>query len=315
MHSFTLRPTRLPGMLLRWRRSRVLVRRLLQQQHHAAAMVATGGFVSVPAVAAAVAGQIPTLLVNLDAVPGKANRLAARGPVMRFSAFDLDPALGWQYERIGLPLRRVAIGPDDQAEARRKLGLDPDTPTLLIVGGSQGAASLNQLAAELLRRPGFREAITAWQVLHLTGAGQDTAMASMWHDARVTAVVQPFCHTMGLAWRAADLAITRAGAGSVAEAWVNATPCAFFPYPGHADQHQRLNAQPMVDVGGAVLCMDAADPVANADAHEPALTTLLTDGPRRAAMQQALARSQPADGAHAIAVTLRNLLTSTAQPR
>ncbi len=102
---------------------------------------------------------------------------------------------------------------------------------------------------------------------------------------------------MGLAWRAADLALSRCGAGAVAEAWANRVPALFLPYPYHRDEHQRWNAQPLVDIGGALLERDRIDPALNAKAAGATLAALLRDPPRLRAMAAALERLGPADGA------------------
>ncbi|MCA9707480.1 MAG: hypothetical protein KDK70_16630, partial [Myxococcales bacterium] len=119
--------------------------------------------------------------------------------------------------------------------------------------------------------------------------------------AGVRATVVDYLDAMGQAWAAAEVALSRAGAGSVAEAWANATPTLFLPNPYHRDQHQRHNAQPMVDGGGAVMLRDEIDPRRNADLLEPVLLELLGDATRRRGMHDAARRTCPPDGAAAVA--------------
>jgi UDP-N-acetylglucosamine--N-acetylmuramyl-(pentapeptide) pyrophosphoryl-undecaprenol N-acetylglucosamine transferase len=104
----------------------------------------------------------------------------------------------------------------------------------------------------------------------------------------VRASVVPFIHEMGLAWRAADLALSRAGANSVAEAIHNAVPTVFAPYPYHADLHQRWNAEPYAKEGVAVLADDLIDAAKNRATLGAALLSLMTDDARREAMRVAL---------------------------
>ena len=98
--------------------------------------------------------------------------------------------------------------------------------------------------------------------------------------------------------------VSRAGAGSVAEAWANHIPTLFLPYPFHKDQHQKHNAAPLVEAGGALLAEDLIDETRNAEGAGKLITDLLADYARRAAMQSALRRLGPADGAARIAALL-----------
>jgi len=114
-------------------------------------------------------------------------------------------------------------------------------------------------------------------------------------------VVLPFLHRMGLAWGAADLALSRAGANSVGEAAANHVPTIFVPYPYHADLHQMHNAKPLVDQGAAILAMDAIEPEANLRAlGEPMLRLMGDDAARRAMRARLEARTEP-DAAERIA--------------
>ncbi|MEX0654323.1 MAG: glycosyltransferase [Phycisphaeraceae bacterium] len=277
----------------------------LIERSGARVMVATGGFVSGPAVRAAREAGVVVALVNLDAVPGRANAWLAGQVDKVFSVYAHRSLPG--AERIGLPLRRAAVRADvTQDDAREGLGLSRARRTLLVTAGSQGAVSVNRAMMALCDRPAVREALRQrWQVLHLAGEKQREEVASAYEAAGVSATVLAFCDQMGLAWRAADLAVTRAGAGSVAEAWANRVPSVFLPYPYHKDEHQRLNAQPMADAGGAVVVRDAVEPAANVAALAPLLEPLLADDAKRAAMREALDRDPPPDGADAVTAWIR----------
>jgi len=115
----------------------------------------------------------------------------------------------------------VRSAPADSLECRSRLGMDPRRYTLMITGASQGATSINSFAVEFalanaLMFQGGRA--NSWQIIHLTGSGADEAVREAYAEAGVAAYVTPFLNDMGLAWGAADLAISRAGASSVAEA-------------------------------------------------------------------------------------------------
>ena len=283
-----------PRWMVDWRSSVKTVGRLIEQLD-VAGVVATGGFVSGPAVVAARRRGIAVGLVNLDAVPGKANRFMARKADRIFSAYDVS---GWRSVRIGVPLRRSAIARGPCDEARRCLGLAPDLPTLLVSGGSQGARTMNDLMAELAGRgvPG-----PGWQVLHLSGPSDEVRLRDVYEANGVKAVVLAFCDQMGLAWTAATVALSRSGAGSVAEVWAAAVPTVFLPYPFHADQHQRLNALPLVDLGAALLVGDRADAPTTADEVGPLLRELMINEARRHGMTELMRRRTPKDGAEVVA--------------
>ena len=304
-----------PGSVLRFvrdhRRGVQAVGRLIERIR-AAAVLCTGGFVSGPAVVAARRAGVPVALISLDAVPGKANRAAARRVDAVFAAFPAPaPIRSARWKRaevVGYPLRRSAVGDASAAgerAAREHLELDPGRQTLLVFAGSQGARTINRAMAALVGDPGAgaAAALTRWQVLHVAGieAGAVEALRRAYRGAGVSAVVLPFCDRMDLAWAAADLGVTRAGAGTVAEAWSNAVPCVMLPYPFHRDQHQRHNAAPLCERGGAVMLPDAIDPSRNVEGLRGVLLPLLGDAARRAEMHGRLRSSVVGDGAAALA--------------
>jgi UDP-N-acetylglucosamine--N-acetylmuramyl-(pentapeptide) pyrophosphoryl-undecaprenol N-acetylglucosamine transferase len=289
---------KLPGFVMAWRKANAQMREVIHRMKPAA-MIATGGFVSGPAIVTAEKMNVPNALVNLDAVPGKANLRLRPLATSLFSVYAHPSFAG--AEVIGLPMRRAALGPEDPREARAALGLEPDRPTLMITGGSQGARSVNEAVIELLSHATVREAFDDWQVLHIAGPNNDEPIRKAYASMNVRAIVLPFCDKMGCAWRSADIAVCRGGAGSVAEAWANTAPSIIFPYPGHADEHQRLNAQPMADAGGAVIVKDTRDASAAAAAVHDTVLQWLTDAALRRSMRDKLKSSRPPDGADALA--------------
>lgn len=263
--------------------------------------VAMGGFVAAPAAQAARVEKVELVLVNLDAVPGKANRWVAKRADRVLTAADAGPV---EWERIGPIIRRRAIAPGPPAECRAALGLDPDRPVLLVTGASQGARSLNELMLALVEAEG-QGVLAGWQVIHQAGGQADLeALREVYAAAGVPAVVEPFVREMGLWWGAAELALARAGAGIVAEVAANRVPAIFAPYPGHRDQHQAHNAAGLVAAGGAVVQADRESPRANMEGLGRVLTELLADPARRLSMRAALARVSGADGAERAAQAL-----------
>ncbi|MEX0775871.1 MAG: UDP-N-acetylglucosamine--N-acetylmuramyl-(pentapeptide) pyrophosphoryl-undecaprenol N-acetylglucosamine transferase [Phycisphaeraceae bacterium] len=299
----TAKPWRWPAFYQAWRQS-VDMTAALMRQMNVRAVAATGGFVSGPAISAAHRLGLPVALVNLDAIPGKANAWMAGRATAVFSVYA-TPTLA-KAQRIGMPLRKVAIGPADRFKARAAMGLDPERETIFVTGASQGASSLNRMMIELVGQTQVRKALRAreeWQVLHLTGDKGEEAEAARkaYEKAGVPARVLPFCDTMGQAWCSASIAISRAGAGSVAEAWVNAVPTIFFPYPYHKDLHQKHNAEPLTQAGAAVLMLDQIDPATNARQLGPRLLSLMSNSTQRYQMAENLRNTRPPDGAAIVA--------------
>ncbi|MEM1213541.1 MAG: UDP-N-acetylglucosamine--N-acetylmuramyl-(pentapeptide) pyrophosphoryl-undecaprenol N-acetylglucosamine transferase [Planctomycetota bacterium] len=280
-----------------WRGTAAGVRRLLEE-HDAAgspvrAVVATGGFVSA-AVVAAVKRWIPgmpTALVSLDATAGRANRWAARKADTVFSAYaggGLRDA-----EVIGYPLRRAVVKAGEAGPG--------DGRVLLVFGGSQGGGTINRAMMELAGMAEAKKLLRGWRVVHVTGEADEAAVRAAYEEAGMDAEVLAFCGEMGALWGRAELAICRAGGGSVAEAWANAVPSVFLPYPFHKDEHQRLNALPMVNAGGAVLMKDAVDARLNASALVGQLRALIGNADRLQGMRRALRDRPMEDGASVIA--------------
>lgn len=302
-----------PAKFLRFARAFLAGRaaaRALLERRRACAVIALGGYVTGPVVDAARKLGIPVLLVNLDATPGKANRWVARHARRILTACPTPSRPDFAERIVGMPVRRAAVASLPLREARERLGLEPGLHTLLVTGASQGAASLNDLLRLLLEQE--RAAFGGWQVLHLVGNADAAPIEAAYRAASVRARVVPFLHEMGLAWGAADLALSRAGANSVAEALLNAVPTVYAPYPYHADLHQKWNAQPSHDEGIAILCDDLIDAARNRSTLGAALIALMTDQVRRDAMRVKLLARPREHAAHDIARVAVELANASA---
>lgn len=305
---FVLRPRGFLKFLNSWGRSVRAARELLQKlkrDHGRVDVVATGGFVSAPVAQAARVERVPVTLVNLDATPGRANRWIARHAARVFTAAE-TPSVNWPVIR---PLvRAAAMAPGDARACRKKLGLDPDRPVLFVTGASQGAGTINKLLVALVEKHASDFVSRGWQVIHQTGPRTDAKdienSRGALKSAGISAIVEAFFREMGVAWGAADLAISRSGAGSVAEAWANATPSVFLPYPYHKDQHQRANAAILLRAGACVVEDDLIDPEKNAGGAGATLLELMRDDAKREAMRAALKSLGPAEGASTVARAL-----------
>jgi len=260
------------------------------------ALVATGGFVCAPAAAAARQLGLRVNLVNLDAIPGKAARLLARKADEIYTTY---PAFG--VTPVGPIVHNQARAPAPPGQCRQQLGLDPDTPTLVISGASQGATSINAFILALIHEK--PEIFAGWQILHQAGPDRAPAVEAEYRTLPVTAKVVGLVDEVGLMWGAATLALARSGAGTVAELWANAVPTLFMPYPYHRDEHQKYNARPMVEAGLAAILTDHIDPARNIAAHAKTMKKSLKS-PEFANIGQNIA--QPTNGAAEIAIQLRN---------
>ena len=264
-------------------------------------IVSLGGFVTAPVVVAARKLGIPITLLNLDATPGRANRFVQSRATHVLSAVAATGLARWNGIALGFPVRRCAIAPGDAASCRAKLGLEPNRFTLLVTGASQGATSLNQFVPHFAARN--KDLFLKWQIVHLTGGGESDAARMRIEYARlgVQALVIAFVHEMGVAWGAADVALTRAGANSVAEVEMNNVPAIFVPYPFHKDLHQKANAQPLVNAGAAAIALDKLDRDFNMQSIGIVLEKLMLDDGARNAMRAALMAMPKIDAADAVA--------------
>ena len=298
--------------VLNWGPSVRGVRQVIQQLIVACdqvTVVSMGGFVSAPSAMAARAEGCGLVLVNLDAVPGKANRWIGKRADRAYSAARIannHPRFrSWTQTR---PIVRGFEGRRSITRALEEFGLDEGPKTLLVTGGSQGARSVNLFMVEIARR--HADCFAGWQVLHQVGGGGDgEEVARGYRDAGVRAVVVEYIEEMGAALEAADLTVGRCGAGTVGECWAAQIPALFLPYPYHADEHQKHNASVLVEAGGALVCDDLIDAQKNAKAHSGVLTGLLQDGDSIQSMRSAYSGLGKADGASVIARALMSQQT------
>jgi UDP-N-acetylglucosamine--N-acetylmuramyl-(pentapeptide) pyrophosphoryl-undecaprenol N-acetylglucosamine transferase len=247
-------------------------------------VVGYGGYVSMPAYLAARRRKLPLVVHEQNALPGLANRAGAR--IARRVAVSFPDTHLPHAEYVGLPIRTMISGLDRaalRAEAREFFGLDPDRPTLVVTGGSQGARTINNGVAGAARALGE----AGVQVLHVVGPDNEVSV----EEGGAPYVVASYVDRMDYALAAADLMICRAGASSVTEAAAVGVPAVFVPLPiGNGEQ--ALNARPVVDAGGALLVSDADF---TTDWVLATIPGLVADAPRLAAMSAAASALIPRD--------------------
>jgi UDP-N-acetylglucosamine--N-acetylmuramyl-(pentapeptide) pyrophosphoryl-undecaprenol N-acetylglucosamine transferase len=263
-----------------------------------AAILTTGGYVAVPTLIAAGPMRIPVVLWEGNAIPGRAVRLTARWADALAVSYEAAGAAlataGRPAFVTGTPIRDVAA--ISRAEARARLDLPADAPTILIFGGSQAVRRFNAAVAAALPR-----LVDRVHVLHVTGdSGYAAALAGreqLATDRRARYRPYPFLREdMLAALVATDLVIGRAGSSTLAEVTALGIPAVIVPYP-HAAGHQAANAEILAAAGAARI---VADEAFDADALVAA-TGILFDEPTRIAMAAAARSFGRPGAAHAIA--------------
>ncbi len=215
-------------------------------------VIGFGSYHSFPVLVAAKLLGIDLILHEANSIPGKVNKLFSPYAAWTGIFFpDAAKYLSGKLRQTDIPLRTQFYTNNrvTREEAIRHYALEPDVCTVLVFGGSLGAKRLNELAFEALSMVQKKV-----QVLHFTGS-KDTAQSlqDAYAKAHIKAHVAPFESSMHYAWAAADLAITRSGASTVAEAITYTVPTIFVPYPHSADGHQDKNAEYVATgIGGAL---------------------------------------------------------------
>lgn len=224
----------------------------LIRTHRPAAIVGFGGFTSAPLVLAGRIAGVPSALHESNRVPGRAIRTLGRFArrVYLPPGISLPAVRSAATRHVGLPVRREIVR-QPAGEARTALGLDPRQRVLVVLGGSQGASPLNDWARDAL--PAFAaEGIQLYVVTGL-GKGREGAVESRTAAGDpVRAHFVPFTDRMAAVLSAADLVVSRAGAGTIAELIRCETPAILVPYPQAADDHQRANAAWFAQEGGGL---------------------------------------------------------------
>jgi UDP-N-acetylglucosamine--N-acetylmuramyl-(pentapeptide) pyrophosphoryl-undecaprenol N-acetylglucosamine transferase len=220
-------------------------------------VIGVGGFVSAPVCLAAHKHKVPIALLNVDIVPGRANKLNARWADEIFVQFkETEQYFARRKKKIsvvGCPIRSGFRDPKPE-RVIEQLGLDRDKKILLITGASSGSQNINDTIYLLLGR--LAAFADDWQIVHVAGKNNFEKVYSQYSDAKISHKVISYFDDMPDLLAAADLVIGRSGAVSVAEFAAAAVPSICMPYPYHKDKHQYLNAGKLVEVGAAIIVDD-----------------------------------------------------------
>ncbi len=304
----SLSPTRIGSSLLNNGRAYRQARAIMAHEQPSV-VVGLGGFASVPPVLAAWRAGVPIVLLEQNVVPGKATRWLSR--------FAEVVCLPWRQAANGLPrgVKTIvtgnpiraeiaaladsafgshqhdapASGHDESDNPSLALRASLETPTLLILGGSQGAASLNAAVLDALAT--LRAELAGWRIVHQTGATDLDAIRQRYAELSLAADVQPFFRDMAEQYCRATCVVSRAGATTLAELACAGLPALLVPLPTSAHDHQRLNARLFAD-HSAALVAEPTSPAA--DSLRASLVQLLSNPSLRDRLRQnVLALAQP----------------------
>ncbi|MHC4881657.1 MAG: UDP-N-acetylglucosamine--N-acetylmuramyl-(pentapeptide) pyrophosphoryl-undecaprenol N-acetylglucosamine transferase, partial [Planctomycetota bacterium] len=236
-------------------KSYYFVKQILAPLRKNAVVIGTGGFVTAPVVFAAKSLGIPVYLINVDTVPGKANRVLARYAEKIFVQFEQSKPFfpNREVQVVGCPLRSDFQNPD-RHKAFSELALEEGKKVMLVTGASSGSANINNAMISIL--PELTEFANDWQVVHLTGMLHIDEVKQAIEGLDITYHAVDYYDDMPSLLAASDVVVGRAGAVSIAEFAAAGKPAICLPYPYHKDRHQTKNAQVLVDAGAAVIVDD-----------------------------------------------------------
>ncbi len=287
------------GQMFRLAGAGMRARRLLREKN-IQLVISTGGRTSVPVGLAAKSLGIPLILLEQNAVAGRANRLLL--PFAQRIYLGLPPRRSLPRAKMtGTPLRREFRAPD-KGQARRRLGLRSDLPVLLVTGGSQGADVLNARvpqAVNQLQKP--------LQVVHLSGQGRDLDVRLRYSralEAGSKINVLPMAMEMATLYAAADLVLCRGGGCTVAELIAVGRAGIIIPYPHHRDRQQFHNGRVLEGAGAAVVVPQSEFTV---ERCQQVLEELISDPERLVKMGEAAEALGTGDACRTILADLREV--------
>lgn len=223
--------------------------------------VGTGGYVCGPVMLMAALMKVPTLIHEQNAYPGLTNRLLA-GRVKKV-AVTFPESRKYFSAKADIVVTGLPVRPEILAAQRSKgitsLGLKRDKFTLLVVGGSRGARTINIAMVDVIEQVSKQKSL---QLIHMTGQDgfgetvRDLKDRGIVLDNCGNIIVTPYLHNMDEALAAADLVICRAGAATIAEITVRGLPAILVPYPYASGNHQEHNAKALVRNGAALMVLD-----------------------------------------------------------
>ncbi len=265
-------------------------------------VVGLGGYGAAPAVRAAHSLRIPSVLLEQNSIPGRANRWLSRVAKEVYVQFECSRRYFRHRDRVqvlGNPLRRD-INQGSREGALAEFSLDAGLKTLLVLGGSQGASRINHAVCDALEH--FAASL---QIVHQTGSADLEWVSARHAEAGVRSHVAAFMDNMADAYAAAELIVSRAGATTLAEIAAVGRASILVPYPHAADNHQYLNAKVFEETGAAILVPDAELDGTTLARH---VSELMQDDGRREKMAKAALTLAKPDATHDICDRILALL-------
>ncbi len=280
MTGFSFRPNRLADSFGSFVKSYRIARAAIAESENAV-VIGIGGFASGPTCSAAHKLSVPIVVLNVDIIPGRANRIIARWADEIFVQFE-DTRRHFAKSNakisvVGCPLRQ-AFDDIKPANALKHLGLEKGKKILLITGASSGSANINDAICRLLQK--LDRFADRWQIVHLAGLRHCDEIHSKYAAVKISHKVLTYYDDMPGLLAAAHLVVGRSGAVSVAEYAAAGAPSICLPYPYHKDRHQYLNAGKLVEAGAAVIVEDLPDPAERTERLWHELEGLMSDEKR-----------------------------------
>ena len=255
---FSIKPNKLFCFVKSFFKSYKIAKQIISKAEKSV-VIGTGGFVAVPVCVVARKMKIPIAAINVDIVPGRANKIICRWANEIFVQFEDTKKYfvknAATVNVFGCPLRSGFDNPQAN-KAFEQLKLEKNKKILLVTGASSGAVNVNKIICSLLEKlNGFA---VNWQIVHLTGRANFENVNAKYIDAEINYKLLDYYDNMPDLLNAAALVIGRSGAVSVAEYAAAVLPAICIPYPYHKDKHQYLNAAKLVEAGAAVIVDDLA---------------------------------------------------------
>ncbi|VAX35978.1 UDP-N-acetylglucosamine--N-acetylmuramyl-(pentapeptide) pyrophosphoryl-undecaprenol N-acetylglucosamine transferase, partial [hydrothermal vent metagenome] len=284
--------TRHPLRFLMRNRNAYCSAKKILQRTSVKCVVGLGGMASLSVLYAAKKLSLPVLLMEQNIVLGRANRWFskhAKGIALTFAETEgIKPATSKLTSVTGNPVRHdIAM-----LHQSSLMSNEPSPPTLLVLGGSQGATAINRVVMKTIKQIEPRQKAN-WHIVHQTGVHQEQEIIEFYQQQNISHTVAPFFSEMAPLYQSASLVISRAGATTLAELACTGSPAILIPYPNSVRDHQRKNARYFEQAGAARIVEQQDNPTQTAKQLSNVLSMLFSDKTELTSMQKAM---------HAIAI-------------